>query len=1001
MPPPEKPTRTSVLVIRYVILGILTTVLLAVVLVQFWMVHLFAESFRLRRGFEGAGGIFGAREDVSRIREAGGEAVAWVDEYGTSAGLEAGDTIIAVNGVTLKEQPQVFYRSFMWQRPGTTVEVRVRNDGVARAVTVVLDDQERWLASQGYLGVSTVPVTQQIADSLGLPSPAGVLVTGAAPHTPAERAGIASGDVIVRFAGREIESGNDFDNVVRSTTPGTTVTVDLMRDGTPRTANATLSSPSFVINWGFHGSQMSGHPRVVTWLYTLPSLLLPLVLLLTGGLIGWAKTRDPIAFECGVVFMLWGLGDMMLFLPFTAAWPDWAWHARNLAHFMAAALIFPMAIRLLSIFPNPSVLGRRLLRRQWLLFLFFLGWVASWSVVNVPDSLAKALFLYQNIAVIVGAVLIGSLIIAQRIETRRMPQARLAVVELGMLLVILAVLLRELGPLFSRAVPSFVRPAYGYLVEYMPLLLYSAFAIAFAYTILTRRVFGIRFIVRKGLQHLLVSRGAFLCGWLVVFALVHVILSRGSRWSESVTAVSALAVGAAFAGTVGLRRINVKLMRTIDRRFFREALDVRRLLSHVSAQLSDLRDKEKIQHLVASQVLAALHPSRVALFLKKPGEEDLESALVLESDRMSPGRAASSHESQPIDTPLILKSAGAVIQKVERDGWAAVVPEKLDPQMDEGARLLRTGCELLIAIPSSEGLLGVMGLGPKLSEEPFSGEDRELLLTVARQAGMALENAELVEVAKREAQHAKELDIARDVQRNLFPKDLPAREGWQSAAMCRPARAVGGDYYDVFEIDSARVAIALGDVSGKGLGPALMMSSIHAMTRSGLPPMAAEPARFVESLNEHLVGSTSTEMFATLFVGVLDTSSGELRYVNAGHNPPIVAAAGSAEVSTLATGGLIVGALPGVQYTDACLHMGDGDLLVLFSDGITEAMSPAGEMFDEERLKGVVERARQGGSASDVLSAIIEAVDRFAAGAEQADDISVVVLARTEVPGRS
>jgi serine phosphatase RsbU (regulator of sigma subunit) len=135
-------------------------------------------------------------------------------------------------------------------------------------------------------------------------------------------------------------------------------------------------------------------------------------------------------------------------------------------------------------------------------------------------------------------------------------------------------------------------------------------------------------------------------------------------------------------------------------------------------------------------------------------------------------------------------------------------------------------------------------------------------------------------------------------------------------------------------------------------------------------------------------------MFATLFVGVLDTSAGELRYVNAGHNPPIVSTRGSPEVSTLAGGDLIVGALPGVKYTDADLHMGDGDLFVLFSDGITEAINPAGEMFEEEKLHEVVARARESGGASDVLSAIIEAVDRFAAGAEQADDMSVIVVMR-------
>jgi sigma-B regulation protein RsbU (phosphoserine phosphatase) len=266
---------------------------------------------------------------------------------------------------------------------------------------------------------------------------------------------------------------------------------------------------------------------------------------------------------------------------------------------------------------------------------------------------------------------------------------------------------------------------------------------------------------------------------------------------------------------------------------------------------------------------------------------------------------------------------------------------------------------------------------------------------------MALENAALVEVAKREAQQAKELEIARGVQQNLFPKNLPEREGWQFAAMCRPARAVGGDYYDLFELDSKRVGLALGDVSGKGLGPALMMSSIHAITQGGLASLAGEPARFVESLNEQLVRSTAQGMFATFFVGVLDTGTGELRYVNAGHNPPFVVPGGSSDVSTLTEGGLMVGAFRGAKFISSDLHMGEGDLLVVFSDGITEAMNEAGEMFEEEKLLGAILKARACGKASEILSLIIDAVDRFVGEAEQSDDISVVVVMRDTAARRS
>ena len=285
-----------------------------------------------------------------------------------------------------------------------------------------------------------------------------------------------------------------------------------------------------------------------------------------------------------------------------------------------------------------------------------------------------------------------------------------------------------------------------------------------------------------------------------------------------------------------------------------------------------------------------------------------------------------------------------------------------------------------------------------LSEGHFSHrivvEGKDELSGVATAFNRMAEGLERLREVEQQAQRLEnELEIARQVQQNLFPKELPQPEAWQFAALCRPARAVGGDYYDLFDIDSARIAFALGDVSGKGLGPSLLMSSVHTLIRSASPEELEHLPRLISRLNDHLERSTSPEMFVTLFVGVLDTKTGLLRYVNGGHNPPILLPGGGAGPVRLERGGIVVGILPETPYREGQVHLDPGSLLVLYSDGVTEAVNENGDMFEEERLLEVLSRVR-GEPASLILSSVLESVDGFVGNNEQADDISLIVMKR-------
>jgi serine phosphatase RsbU (regulator of sigma subunit) len=244
---------------------------------------------------------------------------------------------------------------------------------------------------------------------------------------------------------------------------------------------------------------------------------------------------------------------------------------------------------------------------------------------------------------------------------------------------------------------------------------------------------------------------------------------------------------------------------------------------------------------------------------------------------------------------------------------------------------------------------------------------------------------------------APDLEAARHVQQHLFPRQLPRLPGWDCAAVCRPARVVAGDYYDLFEVAPGQIAVALGDVAGKGLGPALVMAGLHAWVRSRLPHRAADLPGLAAGLNRYLLASTPDDLFVTLFLGVLDGDTGRLRYVNAGHPAPLVLA--GTEPERLTAGGTILGMMSKAPYDEGRTLMAPGSVLALFSDGLTEAAAPDGRRFGERRVVEVLRAARRE-AAAVVVARLLEAAEPFQGPAGPADDVSLVVVRWEDGPAR-
>jgi serine phosphatase RsbU (regulator of sigma subunit) len=284
--------------------------------------------------------------------------------------------------------------------------------------------------------------------------------------------------------------------------------------------------------------------------------------------------------------------------------------------------------------------------------------------------------------------------------------------------------------------------------------------------------------------------------------------------------------------------------------------------------------------------------------------------------------------------------------------------------------------------------VGVLYMDSRLGAADMAGGNRELLQTLAIEASTVLENARLLEEERAKHQLEEELRLARSIQQSLLPKSLPAG-GWMRAAGSSTAsREVGGDYFDVTEVNPCAWAAVVADVSGKGVASALLAS----LLQGGFIASSHQPGSLadrLERLNRFLFNRTGGEKYATVFYGLLD-ADGRLSYVNAAHCPPLVLRGGEVR-ETLEATGMPVGLIEGATFTLAEVRLAPGDQLLVYTDGVTEAQNEAGEFFGRERLLSVI-AAHAGADSAALHEAVESAVASFTRGAPQSDDITVLVL---------
>jgi serine phosphatase RsbU (regulator of sigma subunit) len=314
-------------------------------------------------------------------------------------------------------------------------------------------------------------------------------------------------------------------------------------------------------------------------------------------------------------------------------------------------------------------------------------------------------------------------------------------------------------------------------------------------------------------------------------------------------------------------------------------------------------------------------------------------------------------------------------------------------------QMREAGVKLLVPLVSQGELIGLLNLGPRLSQQEYSADDRKLLSDLATQTAPAVRVAQLVRQQQQEAKERErieqELRVASLIQQTLLPKSVPELPGYDVAAYYQPAREVGGDFYDFLDLEDGRFGLVVGDVTDKGVPAALVMATTRTMLRAAAQRLLS-PGEVLQRVNDVLVQDIPPNMFVTCLYAILDTESGRLVYANAGHDLPYRRRTGRSDgAEELRARGMPLGLMPGMGYEEKEIVLEKGESVLFYSDGLVEAHDPDREMFGFPRLQGLVGAQRSGGSS--LISFLLSELRRFTGeGWEQEDDITLVTLDRPE-----
>jgi sigma-B regulation protein RsbU (phosphoserine phosphatase) len=642
----------------------------------------------------------------------------------------------------------------------------------------------------------------------------------------------------------------------------------------------------------------------------------------------------------------------------------------------AVFLLFPaVLLHFFLRFPDrgPRENGSPARRAVWLYLppVAILGFSAFVTVgrfgFHSPDETAETVALALSTAYF-AAYLVTSLVIFIR-SYRTAPGA-----QKQKLRVVIAGTVVGLGPFLAATLYSSIRPGAADSATILTALCLGFVPITFAYAILKHGAIELDTVVRKSLVYAVLT-GVLAAGYYVVVQTAGAFLSRQFGVSEFVwLPIAVLVLAIAFAP------IRQRIQDAVDRMFYRVEFTYQQEVVDFGRRVARTLTRDEIVDHFLERCEALLHPSFVAIYLK--GEErDLRRERVYQS---APPLPESFNPESFLGRYLTRFRTPLMVEFLDRS-WER-------PHLDADSRSLLAVPALAVCVPiaAPDRLLGLVLFGPKRSGLVYRRADGDLLETFADQLALVIENADLIRSSIDKERLKSEVMLARDIQQALLPAQSPHLHGVEILGQMVSSSEVGGDYFDYFPLDDHRVVLAIGDVIGKGVPAAMLMASLQAVFKNRALKGRLAPSELNQELNDYMVQHAKPGQFATFFCGVLDLDGSTFTFSSAGQCPALFATNGF--IDRLGNGGTVLGANHHHRYDEGTVAFRPGDLLLLYTDGVTEQRSPDGELYGEERLIAFL-RANRNLPAQALQNALLENVLAFGGG-NQEDDITSVIAYR-------
>lgn len=589
-------------------------------------------------------------------------------------------------------------------------------------------------------------------------------------------------------------------------------------------------------------------------------------------------------------------------------------------------------------------------------------------LINTLLSIQFSLFSLVNLGYIAAAVAL--LVASFRATTNARLRNQLNVIINGLGTCVLIYAIAEpLRVLAGLRVPAATR--------HLLVMVALAFGVGgIAYSIVRHRFLDTQILLRRSILYAVVSgllAGVYLFGVRSIQGVMTSATHIDPRVIEPVFLILALVL---FQPTLS------RLEELVDGFFLRDRHDPRNLLRQLSHDIITILDRRALTNRIVSTL----------------AEGVLTQQPLLLDFHAIPGDRVVSVDLKPADVARFESALDAfsALPITEEFTHCDQLPGGATGRSGPLVALMQEfGLRYLLPIRHGGRRFGFLLLGRKVTGLSYTAEEVSLLVTLANQVGVALQNSALYRQSLEKAVLEEELVLARKIQQNLLPARPPEVPGYDIAARNVPSQQVGGDFYDLVDLGGGRLLCAVADVSGKGVPAALLTSMLQASLRTQLKRVET-PAEMLRNLNEMAYQFTAPDQFATFFLGILDAASGEFRYANAGHNFPLRVAAGG-DITELAEGGLLLGAFPGMTWPEGELRLLPGETLLLYTDGITEARPPLlDEEYGEHRFTERLASAH-GSPADRLLEEILDDVTRYAGGTPQ-DDVTLVVIHRAPEP---